>query len=286
MQRILVPTDFSKPAGHATDLAFRLALRHGASVQLIHSVDTPAGFAEGGHVTLVQASRSMRDKQALYPEVRKQLGKARAELERISEDMIRRKVKATYHIGSNLAWQDITDMAGNGSMDLIVMGTTGASGLKETMVGSNTQKVVRMARCPVITLRHAAPAKIANVVVLADPTEKKAVNRLPELLAPLTALNAKLHLLYVNTPGVFEDTDTMLERMHGFAKRLEPAFRIHLTDHFSVAEGAISFTRREGMDMIGVLTHGRAGLRGLLNASVAETIVNHSEVPVITLRLD
>lgn len=282
MRRILVPTDFSAPARHATDLAMRFAQRHGAHVHLFHAVDVPDGFSEGRFSTAGLATKPARSQQELYPEARKRVGQARQRMEELSMELGKKKVKNTYDIGYNMAWRDVTRIAKDQDMDLIVMGTTGAGGMKEAMMGSNAQRIVRLATCPVITLRHAAPAKVANAVLVVDLTERGALQRVARLIDRIVSMGAKLHLLHVNTPVRFEDTDTSLERLHEAAKRIEPACQVHVTDHYTVAEGAIAFTRRAGMDLIALATHGRQGLRGLLNASVAETIVNHSEVPVLT----
>ena len=77
-----------------------------------------------------------------------------------------------------------------------------------------------------------------------------------------------------------------MEAMRKVAAKLEPEVSLNTCDHFSVAEGAIAFARRAGMDLIAVPTHGRSGIGAMLNASVAEALVNHSPVPVITVRFN
>jgi len=284
MKKILVPTDFSAPAGHATELALRLALKHGASIHLVHSVDVPETWKEGRFTSAKLALKPPREQQALYPETRAKVGAARQALEKITMDMSKKKVTVTYEVASNAAWKDITKLAKD--MDLIVMGTHGAGALREALIGSNTQRVVRLATRPVLTLHHAAPARFANVALLVDPTERDMEKHLHRLIAPLQGPRTRFHLVHVNTPGRFQDTGTSLELLGALAKRMEPTVTLNVCDHFSVAEGAIDFARRGGMDAIALITHGRTGLRGVLNTSVAETVVNHSAVPVLTLRID
>ncbi|MEX1132568.1 MAG: universal stress protein [Flavobacteriales bacterium] len=286
MKKILIPTDFSDAANHAADLAARLAAKHGAELHLVHSVDVPDTWQDGRFTSAALANKSLREQRALYPEVQQRVGQARQDLEALSARLARKKVKVHYEIASNAAWEDVVRLAKVRKADLIVMGTRGAGALKEAFLGSNTQKVVRLAPMPVLTLHTAAPAPIANIAVFIDPLEKGLEKVLPKLLAPFKGERTRVHLVNVNTPGRFQDTDTALEMLRVVAKRIEPTVAIHTCDHYSVQEGALAFVRREGMDLIALPTHGRSGLRGYLNSSIAETIVNHFTVPVITMKLD
>lgn len=284
MKLILVPTDFSAPADHAVEAAAQLAQKQGATVHLIHSVDVPDTWQDARFSNAVLATKPLKQQQDLYPEIRARVGEARQMLENRSQRLARKKVKVTYHVAANVAWQDITTIARDLKADLIIMGTHGAGAMKEALMGSNTQRVVRLAEVPVLTLRDALPKRIANVALLLDPLEPGLEKTIHGLLRPLEGQRTRLHLVRVNTPNGFQDTDTSLEQLHKLVRKLEPTCLVHVCDHYSVAEGAVAFARREGMDLIALPTHGRQGLRAMLNASVAETIVNHSPVPVLTMK--
>ena len=64
------------------------------------------------------------------------------------------KVTATTVLGP--AFHSILDEAAKGKFDLIVMGTHGRTGVKHVLLGSVAEKVVRLARCPVLTVRAQA----------------------------------------------------------------------------------------------------------------------------------
>jgi nucleotide-binding universal stress UspA family protein len=284
MKLILVPTDLSAPAGHAVEAAVQLAQKHGATIHLIHSIDVPDTWQDARFSNAVLANKPLKQQQDLYPEVRARVGEARQALESLTTRLGRKKVKATYHVAANAAWKDITTVARDQKADLIIMGTHGAGAMKEALIGSNTQRVVRLAEVPVLTLREAFPKRIANVAIMLDPLEPGLDKTLAGLMRPLEGQRARLHLVRVNTPSAFQDTDTSLEQLHKMVRKLDASCLVHVCDHYTVAEGAVAFARREGMDLIALPTHGRQGLRGMLNTSVAETIVNHSPVPVLTLK--
>lgn len=285
MKRILVPTDFSAPAGHALEAAAQLAKQHGAAIHLLHAVDVPSTWRDGGFSTAVLASKPPKAQHDLYPEARERVGKARQRLEELTLGLSKRRINATYTLVANAAWKEVVDATAKLGADLVVMGTHGAGALQEAILGSHAQRVIRLASAPVLTLRHKAPGRFEHVALLADPAEKGIEKALDRLMARLDGPKTRFNLLWVNTPGRFQDTATSLNALNGLARKLKLAASTHVTDHYSPAEGAIDFALREGMDLIALVTHGRTGARAFLNPSVAETIANLSPLPTLTLRI-
>ncbi len=67
-------------------------------------------------------------------------------------------MNTNHHLRLGSPFVGITEILASETVDLVVMGTQGHSKLEEMLVGSNTEKVVRHAKCPVLTV-HQAPAK-------------------------------------------------------------------------------------------------------------------------------
>lgn len=285
MKKILVPTDFSKPAGHALEVAERFAKQHGAAIHLLHAVDVPGTWRDGEFHTAVLATKPPKKQQELYPEARARVGAARQQLEELTMALGKRGIAATYTLVPGAAWQEVVDATGRLGSDLVVMGTQGAGALKEAFLGSHAQRVIRFCPVPVLTLRRRSPGRFERIVLLADPAEKGIERAIDRLMALLDGPRARFFLLWVNTPGRFQDTATSMHQLEGLAKRIKGAATLHITDHFSPAEGGIDFALREGMDLIALVTHGRSGAAAFLNPSVAETIANLSPLPTLTLRL-
>jgi nucleotide-binding universal stress UspA family protein len=168
-------------------------------------------------------------------------------------------------------------------MDLVVMGTQGASGLEEILVGSNTEKVVRRAKCPVITVKSAVDAKnIKNIVFASDFRDD--MNKLAEPLKNLQKLfNATLHIVSINTPNNFETDRYYKKAIKAFVEKYNiENYTITVYNDESEEDGIIYFAEDIDADMIAIATHGRLGLSHLLSGSLAEDIVNHSKRPVWT----
>jgi nucleotide-binding universal stress UspA family protein len=138
IKRILVPTDFSAHADEAFRVAHSLARALGAEVIVFHVARPPAVVTEGG--TLVaEPGAEPTDLWARFREM--QSGNPPV---RVAHEVIVADKPSVSHI------VDILDRRG---CDLIVMGTHGRRGLRQVLLGSVTEAVVRRARCPVVVVK-------------------------------------------------------------------------------------------------------------------------------------
>ncbi len=135
-EHVLVPTDFSTSAAHALDLAARV-VRRGGRATLLHVVELPAGYA-------VKAPELARDLERRVADA----------LDRVAAPI---KEKARVDVVSRLGAPGVQILAAldeDPSIDLVVMGSHGRTGIKRALIGSVAEKVVRHARCPVLVARN------------------------------------------------------------------------------------------------------------------------------------
>jgi len=141
--KILVPTDFSDSARFALPFAVDLAQKYQAKLYILHVVEpivVPVDFAWGTYS---------------YPDIEKQLsGFVEDSLAKILKEQIPPGIEAESSNLNGKSWREIVSFAKEQDMDLIVMATHGLSGLSHALYGSTTEKVVRKAPCPVLTVRH------------------------------------------------------------------------------------------------------------------------------------
>jgi len=136
IKHILVPTDFSAPSDRALSMAVDLALTFKARITLLHVWSMPnVGYAEA----LAWPTNEMESA------ARRTLSEAQA---RVSERLP--DVDTVLQLGRD--WQVIIDVAKERAVDLIVMGTHGRHGLPRVILGSVTEKVVRLSPIPVLTV--------------------------------------------------------------------------------------------------------------------------------------
>jgi len=145
LKNILVATDFSEASDTALAYGRELAGRFGATLHVLH-------IAENIYVTTFGAETYV----AMAPNLQKGLEEAAsARLDELLIDSDRSgPVTKPVVLTSSSPSFAIVDYAGEHGIDLIVMGTHGRGALAHLLMGSVAEKVVRLAPCPVLTVRH------------------------------------------------------------------------------------------------------------------------------------
>lgn len=143
---ILVPHDFSSCANHAAAMARDVAKSHGARLILLHVADLPLGLDEDAIVVPREGAGPIRARDLA-------LGGAREHLDDLAARLRKDGVDVTPVVVIGDVVDEILGTARREAADLIVMGTHGRTGLSRLVVGSVTEKVVRQAPVPVLTLR-------------------------------------------------------------------------------------------------------------------------------------
>lgn len=277
MQKILVPTDFSPLATYATGAAIQIAKKSGAEVILLHVVEMPgASFS----VTGQQVESSEFDLYTL-----KLIAKTKGDLVKVVSDYDKSDVKMVSNLHVGNAYQAIAKVITDQEVDLVVMGSHGASGWEETFVGSNAEKVVRLSSCPVLIVKEQFKLdEIKSIIFAADFNKDNHVIDLVKATQEL--LGAQLHLVKINTPSNFLSDHSRKHTMQEFAvKNQLQNYTINVYNDKQEEYGIIYFAEEVNADLIALGTHGRTGLQHLLSGSIAEGVVNHSKRPVWTCKI-
>ena len=145
IKRILVPIDFSRDSVHALAYASDLGAALNAELRLLHVVD---------QTYLATAPELMMANPKFAKLLEDQWRAAEAQMARIAADLGKkgRAVRPLMKRGSPA--HVIVETAKRSGVDLIVMGTHGRTGLAHVLIGSVAERVVRTARCPVLTVRY------------------------------------------------------------------------------------------------------------------------------------
>lgn len=273
MKKILVPCDFSDSAIQAFKFAVEIANQSKGEIHLLNVVEIPVV-----HDSVMMPALSYEE--SFLKEMK----------DRADKDFIKMKTKWTKdgpkmitHVQYGSPTATISRFVEDNKVTLVVMGTKGASGLKEFFVGSNTEKIVRWSPVPVISIKKSVKAlSIKNIVF---PTTLH--NDEEELTMKVKALQdffkATLHILYINTPANFRSDVVTRKRLDDFAKRfMIKNCTLNVYNDLSEEEGVTNFTKTVKGDMVAMATHGRRGLNHLMSGSIAEDVVNHIECPIWT----
>jgi nucleotide-binding universal stress UspA family protein len=135
---ILVPTDGSRAAEQAIEHAVDIAKRYGARIHALYVVDASAySSLEAGSEVVMDALEEEGEEA----------------VKQVSEVAGEAGVDVDTTVIAGAAYRSILDYAGEHDVDLIVMGTHGRQGLDRYLLGSVTERIVRTADVPVLTVR-------------------------------------------------------------------------------------------------------------------------------------
>ncbi len=140
---VLVATDFGPAAKSALDYGRDIARTFGAKLHVLHVIENPMLWA-GAEAPTVDFMAVQRDLEA----------GAHAALERAVTTEDRKQLGAVTAVRSGPPALEIVKYASDSAADIIIMGTHGRGFIGHLMMGSVAERVVRIAGCPVLTIRH------------------------------------------------------------------------------------------------------------------------------------
>jgi nucleotide-binding universal stress UspA family protein len=278
---ILVPTDGSDCAQAAVGYAEDLATRYGARVHALCVADAR---------TLENAPQS------------DQLKQDRAELaERTRDRLSEGGVEAERAVRTDTPHTAILRYATEQGVDLVVMGTHGRTGVERYLLGSVTEKVVRLSDVPVLTVKAEAEGDVTypytDILVPTDGSAG-AEAAIDPAVDVARVYGARVHALAAVDPmavGVDVRSDAILDALEESAQSAVETVEQRATDaSVSTVEPTIrhgtpyrairAYVEEQDIDLVVMGTHGRSGIERYLLGSVAEKTVRTSPVPVMTVR--
>ncbi len=276
MRKILVPTDFSDCAGYATDAAMDLAQHLFAEVHFLTRVPVSVGwdgFKDENEVAFPESFNRMTEAKNKFEELKKKYA---------SRSVIMRMVYAHQNlVDSIVGYVELNNV------DLVVMGSRGSDGLNELIIGSNTQKVVRFAPCPVLVVKDKMKLPEMKRIVFASDFSGDIRFPFEKLVALARYTRPTIHLLAVGTPPTFDLPNKVEEgNMQIFKQVCESqgvACSIHTFNDIDVERGISRFAEEIGADSVAITTTGKGLFRRMMAGSISEALVNHLNIPVITL---
>jgi nucleotide-binding universal stress UspA family protein len=278
MKTILVPTDFSKSADIATKTAISIAQRAKAKLVVLHIIERPdsVSFNTEGEIDMFN---NYEDRLFTL----KLIEKAKKQLAAIVDEGTAAGVTVERELRLGNPFHGMREIITVHKVDLVVMGTSGYSKLEEMIVGSNTERVIRHAACPVLTV-HDKPNKteFKNIVYATSMSDDEAefasvVKKAQEMY------NATVHVVRINTPANFHSDHVVKKLMENFVKKTKLSnCTVNTFNDQLEEEGILHFAESINADLIAMSTHGRTGLAHVLVGSIAEGVANQSARPVLT----
>ncbi len=278
MKKILVPTDFSETANSALNFAIQTSKVFSARITLLHSYEVSSSFSSDYYGANKEFNLLM------LSDIEKKL------------DNEREKIKAQYNIEVDTAIstyplvEAIAKVAEEKSIDLIVMGTLGESGIAEKIWGSRTSSVIGSTKVPVMVIPHDYKWKKPSKILFATNQfrkEPKALNYIFEL--------AGLYMASVRV-SVFTDSDDQTAQTYLENKRNIAEYEDFLKSNFyektltsahltgADFEATIQeYIKENDFDVLVMVTQQAGFWRRLFNPSLTRKMSYNTEIPLLAI---
>lgn len=276
MKRILFPTDFSEAAKTAFIYALKFADALNAEITVLHVYDLPIVDIPPMPETTQEVFDIVEMNQ--FESFREEL----PELHQIAENhkLGHIKLKNVLHYGDLV--YNINKVCEEEEVEMIVMGTKGATGLKETFLGSTTGSVISNAKIPVLAIPDCA--EFHNIKTIAFTTQYKDRDNdaLLNTIKIAKLFDARVHCLYIKNEDDPEDIDERINEWKMY-------YRDENIDFFNIEgnhieQTILDFIENQKTDMLVMRTHKRGFFESLFHNSLTKKMAYHTKIPLLIYR--
>jgi len=277
MTKILFPTDFSTSASNAYQYTLALAEKINARVITLHVYEKP--YIPGIEKVPMTAQEIYESiKMETFEDYKKNV----EELRKSAENHGYSNVDMDHLLKEGSTVSTICHMAKQEDVDFIVMGTKGATGLREIFLGSVTAEVMENAPCPVLGVPEEAELDdaIDNIAVTTDHAEKDYL--LFDAILKLTEIfKAKLYCLHVDTGN----TESITGKMKAIAEKYaeNDDFSTVNIQNSDVEKGLVQYAEEKHIDLIAMRTEKRNFFQELFHYSMAKRMSYHTKIPILAV---
>lgn len=276
MKTILLPTDFSTNSWHA--IVYALAFcKHWNCTFYILNVQKQSEFILDDIMTAPLDS-------SIYNAIAKD---NKEELERFKTRIEAFNTNTNYTFKALFSFNNLTDamkqVVSSKAIDLIIMGTKGATGAKEALFGSNTLNTIRKVDCPVLTIpENFKFTAINNVLFTTENSEDFSKEGVNPLLHVLTAYKAKLNAVtidFANLQNVPDNQQTKLKMLFG-----SHPFTYQSLKEIPYPMAISAITQLTDYNIHALFIKPKSFLERFIYGSVSQDISYNTTIPLLILR--
>jgi nucleotide-binding universal stress UspA family protein len=277
IHRILIPVDFS-PAGEcAREHGAYLANAFRADILLLHILEGIHTYPEGWF----DSENKGNDRELIQAKVTEKMGE-------LAENITKKYgVYVQNLITSGKPAAKISEVVKEHNIDLIVMGTHGASGFEEFFMGSTAAKVVNLSPCPVITIPEGFKLSGIKSIVLPIDETMHSRQKVRTILPLASKCKSVIHVL-----GLIQSDDkTDIAKFNIKVDSVEEAVKNaglisirKVVKGGNIAMQAMKYADEVNAELLAIMTDHESEMTGMFMGAFARQIVNHSKIPVLSIK--
>lgn len=278
MQKILFPTDFSSPADNAFIYALKIAKKLGAKIYTLHVYQRP-------DISKVQLPDNLKEvyDNIEFEEFENYRDKI-PHLHKIAEANDLTGIPMANIMEEGEVEETILKVAKQEKIDLIVLGTKGASGLREIFIGSTAGEILENAHCMVLAVPEKAlfDGVIDNIAITTEYKEPEELVALNKVVDFAKLFDANVYCVNVDLAHT-ADLDRKMEKwQQKFSGNGKVQFRV--LGGTDIQESLSQFINEEKIDILAMLTRRRNFFQELFHYSMVKKMAYHLSTPVMGIR--
>ena len=272
MKQIIVAIDFSRCSIHSLEYAITIANNMDANI-IMTWVDI--------------SDRADTAFQGIEDHPRKEIANNFEELiQKYSKTLTGGEL--LYKIRKGKVHFEIANQAKYSDAVLVIAGTHGVSGFEEFWIGSNAYRIVSHSPCPVITVRSDFEStRGINTIVLPIDNSLESRQKLPFTTKIAKLFNSKVHIISLYSTNI----KTIRNRIDNYTKQVVTFLEEEGVEHIvkkveaeNITNATINYAKSVDADIISVMTEQETASANLFLGAYAQQMVNHSPIPVISIR--
>lgn len=274
MKKILFPTDFSEVSNNAFVYALHLAESLQAELIALHVYELPVLNMGGVPATIKEVYDSIELEN--FENFKDQIPFLHAIAEKHNLGHIKWSNVLKH---GDLLWA-INDMTKEEGIDYVVMGTKGATGLKETFMGSTTGSVITDCKAIIIGIPDVAKFKGINTITFTTRFRDKDIKALQKIVELAKAFNAKVQCLYIKSSksdvnhSVIDDWKIIFQNEN---------VTFHIIENNQVKSAILEFLESNQSDMLAMLNYKKGFFEELFHQSLTQKLSYHIAIPILAL---
>lgn len=278
IRSILIPTDFSDNAIKASLYAAELAVKINATLYILH--------------VLKPIADSIRQPYPLHDRLQVEIEKNRKrELAVLAKQItkIYPELKTNTQLINGVSATAIPEFAHQHEIDLIIMGTKGATGLKEIFMGSVTASTIGHSKIPVLAIPQEYEMGKPDAIVFATNHFEKKPELLNIIIEFANIFLATIHVVVFLEKNIidaeFNYNTQQLDGYLNFLKETFPGitFKGELLEGKEFEDTIEKYDKRNEVDIIAMITYPKSFWDNILRKSAVKKMTFHSEIPVLAI---
>jgi nucleotide-binding universal stress UspA family protein len=271
ISNIIVPTDFSEAATQAMQYALSLAKKLKASVHVLHI----------NQVAMIDATMPAETYQMFVKEIEDQ---TQDQLKKLEKEYLETSgIKYTCNSKYGFVADEICDFALQQEADLIVLGTTGASGAAEILFGSNASSVVSKTQIPVMVIPKGSTYKDLTRIAYATDYNEPEFPSMMRLIYFAEQYDCPLDIVHVKS-----ESDRYFNAENNFFKKNKAQFSYPNMSYIDLEKGDVvasinQYVADKNVDLLVMAKHNRSFFDRLFHSSLSKKMAIHSHIPLLVL---